>query len=73
MLEAVAGTPGGFVFTVRGERVEIRHDGRLAATLRGSAAIKFLDDVERGDPQQLMARVTGNYKRGNERRDDRRT
>lgn len=73
MLEAMAGTPSGFVFTVRGERVEIRHNGRLAATLRGSAASKFLAEVERGDPQHLMARVTGNYKRGNERNDGRRT
>jgi hypothetical protein len=26
-----------------------------------------LDEVTEGDPQQVMARVTGNYKRGNER------
>ncbi|WP_240948619.1 hypothetical protein [Microbacterium salsuginis] len=50
-----------------GDRIEIRHHGRLAATLRKSAAVKFLADVDRGDPQQLMARVTGNYRRGNER------
>lgn len=72
MLEAMAGAPSGFVFTVRGECVEIRHDGRLASTLRGSAARKFLSDVERNDPQLLMARVTGNYKRGNERPGNRR-
>ena len=63
----VAGTPNGFEFTARGGNVEIRHHGRLAATLRKEAAVKFLSDVERGDPQQVMARVTGNYKRGNER------
>ncbi|MCR2763711.1 hypothetical protein NQ152_09330 [Microbacterium sp. zg.B48] len=63
----MAGTPNGFEFTVRGDRVEIRHHGRLAATLRTSSAMKFLDDVQRHDPQQVMARVTGNYKRGNER------
>ena len=67
MLKAMAGTPSGFEFTVHGDRVEIRHHGRSAATLRKSAAVKFLEDVERGDPQQLMARVTGNYRRGNER------
>lgn len=67
MLDVMAGSPSGFAFTVRGERVEIRHEGRLAATLRKSAALKFLNDVESQDPQQLMARVTGNYKRGNER------
>ena len=43
------------------------HHGRVAATLRGDAAVRFLADVESGDPQLLMARVTGNYKRGNER------
>jgi len=67
MLVAMAGLPSGFEFVQRGDRVEIRHHGRLAATLRNAAARKFLDDVERGDPQQVMARVTGNYKRGNER------
>jgi hypothetical protein len=35
--------------------------------LRGQAAARFLDEVERGDDQELMARVTGNYRRGNER------
>lgn len=68
----MAGSPSGFEFTVRGDCVEIRHDGRLAATLRKATASKFLDDVERGDPQQVMARVTGNYKRGNERSGSRR-
>jgi hypothetical protein len=72
MLEGMAGAPSGFVFTVHGERVEIRHHGRLAATLRKSAALKFLDDIERDDPQQVMARITGNYKRGNERPNRRR-
>jgi hypothetical protein len=67
MIEAMAGSPNGFEFTVHGERVEIRHHGRLAATLRKSAAAKFLDDVQRDEPQLVMARVTGNYKRGNER------
>lgn len=50
--------------------VEIRHHGRSVSTLRGAEARKFLAAVEAGDPderQRLMARVTGNYKRGNER------
>lgn len=63
----MAGQPSGFEFVVHGERVEVRHHGRPAATLRGAAAQKFLADVERGDPQHVMARVTGNYKHGNER------
>ncbi len=63
----MSGTPDGFEFAVIGAQVEIRHHGRRAAILRNAAAQKFLADVERGDPQQLMARVTGDYKRGNER------
>jgi hypothetical protein len=51
---------------VRGE-VRITHHGRHATTLRGQAARRFLVQVEQDDPQELMARVTGNYKRGNER------
>lgn len=60
--------PSGFSFTARknGE-VEIRHHGRRAAVLRGAKATRFLRDVEDGDAQHLMARLTGNYKRGNER------
>ncbi|MBB4842740.1 hypothetical protein HNP55_001255 [Paucibacter oligotrophus] len=50
--------------------VEVLHHGRLAATLRGMEAADFLAELEAGsvqDAQQLMARITGNYKRGNER------
>ncbi|MBP2412908.1 hypothetical protein JOF48_001707 [Arthrobacter stackebrandtii] len=64
----MAGQAGGFEFTTahNGE-VSITHHGHHAATLRGSAARKFLADVETADAQALMARVTGNYRRGNER------
>ena len=65
------GTPEGFTFERRksGE-VVIDHFGRRAAVLRGRQAARFLeqaagDDV---DLQARMARLTGNYKRGNERR-----
>lgn len=60
--------PEGFSFEQRksGE-VVIRHHGRLAATLRGKKAEKFLREVKTTDQQHLMARLTGNYKRGNER------
>ena len=47
--------------------VKITHHGKHATTLRGQSAAEFLDDVETGDAQELMARLTGNYKRGNER------
>jgi len=59
--------PHGFSYEDRGSEVLVSHHGKRAATLRGAAASRFLRDVEQGDPQQLMARVTGNYKRGNER------
>jgi hypothetical protein len=50
--------------------IEILHHGRVASTLRGNDAADFLSEVEASDEcnaQQLMARITGNYKRGNER------
>ncbi|MBA2418319.1 MAG: hypothetical protein H0V59_05155 [Nocardioidaceae bacterium] len=50
-----------------GGDVRISHRGRHATTLRGAAAGKFLSEVEDDDPQELMARLTGNYKHGNER------
>lgn len=60
--------PNGFRYEVSGEAVVIFHHGRKATTLRGSAASRFLSSVRDGDEQLLMARMTGNYKRGNERR-----
>jgi len=62
------GQPNGFTYVVRGDDVVITHHGRRAATLRGAKAQQFLADVDSGDPQLLMARLTGNYKHGNERR-----
>ena len=60
--------PDGFEWTQRkGGEVVITHRGRAATTLRGRRAEEFLDDVFEGDGQELMARLTGNYKRGNER------
>jgi hypothetical protein len=58
----------GFEFATRKSGdVVISRDGVIVTTIRGKAAAKFLTDVARGDPQQVMARATGNYKRGNER------
>ncbi len=59
--------PSGFEYEIRGSEVRILHHGRLAATLRGSRAQGFLRDVEAEDAQELMARLTGNYRHGNER------
>jgi hypothetical protein len=50
--------------------VEILHRGRMASTLRGSDAADFLSEAngrEWIELQPLMARITGNYKHGNER------
>jgi hypothetical protein len=50
--------------------VEILHRGRLASTLRGNDAADFLAEAngsELIELQPLMARLTGNYKHGNER------
>jgi hypothetical protein len=50
--------------------IEILHRGRLASTLRGNDAADFLAEAngsELIDLQPLMARITGNYKHGNER------
>ena len=61
----------GFSYSVRknGE-VELSRHGRLATLLKGKAALAFVAKVSlasAAEAQQLMARATGNYKRGNER------
>ena len=61
----------GFTYRTRksGE-VLVMHRGALASTLRGADAEDFRSAVASCSPeeaQQLMARITGNYKRGNER------
>lgn len=61
------GRPEGFEYTERDGEVVVRHHGRRATTLRGERAREFLAEVGSGDDQLLMARVTGNYRRGNER------
>jgi hypothetical protein len=47
--------------------VVVTHGSRVAARLRGTRAQEFLAEARSGDPQLVMARWTGNYKRGNER------
>jgi hypothetical protein len=61
-------SPAGFRFVQRDNgTVIITHDGRHASTLRGRRAAAFLAEVADGDAQLVMARWTGNYRRGNER------
>ena len=63
--------PTGFEWTLRrnGE-VGIYHHGRQVTVLRGRVAEKLISRLEKSAPdeeQHLLARATGNYKRGNER------
>ena len=60
----------GFTYKTKNGEVTIYHHGRKATTLRGMKAAEFIEDTELEDSdsmQQLMARLTGNYKHGNER------
>jgi hypothetical protein len=60
--------PHGFDYVAHPDgTVRITHAGHPATTLRGARARQFLDEVAATDPQLVMARWTGNYKRGNER------
>lgn len=63
--------PSGFAFKARDDgTVVITHRGKHATTLRAARAAEFLAEVDAcdaGDAQLVMARWTGNYKRGNER------
>ncbi len=48
----------------------ISHQGRAATVLRAGKAEGFLTGIEEfsdQEQQDLMARLTGNYRRGNER------
>ena len=69
--DAMADTPAGFGFRrMKNGDVLVTHHGRLASTLRGRDAVDFLSEMEGADEasrQHAMARLTGNYRRGNER------
>lgn len=48
----------------------VSRGGRVVTTIRGSAVAKLqgrLEQVGDDEAQHLLARATGNYKRGNER------
>ena len=60
--------PAGFDYAVRADgSVSISHRGRAVTTVRGGRAAAFLAEVGQDDPQQVMARWTGQYRHGNER------
>ncbi len=60
-----------FEYTVsKGDVVTIYFHQKAVTTLKGKPALKFLLAAENADEDQrqhLMARATGNFKRGNER------
>jgi hypothetical protein len=70
-MSASGGGDLGFSFHATKEgAVTIFRGGRIVTVLRGAVARRFLvkaHQVSVAAQQQLMARVTGNYKRGNER------
>ncbi|OED42041.1 hypothetical protein AB833_08075 [Chromatiales bacterium (ex Bugula neritina AB1)] len=54
----------------RNGQYAILHNGTEATILRGKRAVNFatkISELTFAEQQQLMARLTGNYKRGNER------
>ena len=61
------GTPKGFEYVRRGEDIVIFHHGKKAIVLRRDRVTQFDQDIKHIDPQELMARLTGDDKRGNER------
>ena len=68
--DALADEPFAFRATAGGA-VFVSYRGRDVTTLRGRATARLLARIERMDAaaaQGEMARVTGNFKRGNERR-----
>jgi hypothetical protein len=51
--------------------VRVARGGRVVVTVGGAAAAKLIDalrDADERRTQLLLARATGNYRRGNERR-----
>ena len=60
--------PFSYRITSAGE-VRVVRDGRSIVTVRGAVARKLAAQLGSDDArdQQLLARATGNYKRGNER------
>ncbi len=65
----MSGVPEGFTYQRRKNGdVVVRHHGVEAAVLRGRQADALAAaEAGGGDVQALLARLTGNYKHGNER------
>ncbi len=61
----------GFSYqAVKSGKVFIYRDGKTVTTLSEKRAVDFLSQIENADAdaaQMIMAKITGNYKRGNEK------
>lgn len=64
----LAEDPFGYRVT-KDDQVRIERGGRVVVTVSGGAARRLISRLGRDDAvdQQLLARATGNYRRGNER------
>jgi hypothetical protein len=64
--------PTGFTWSARKDgEIAISRDGRVVTVVRGSSAQRLavrLVDATPDEIQHRLARATGNYRRGNERR-----
>lgn len=61
----------GFTYIKQHNEYHIFHHAKKATVLCGIKALEFQDELTIlgiHEQQQLMARLTGNYKRGNERK-----
>ena len=61
---------GPFTYQVtKAGQVLVSRDGRLVVTVSGAAAARLIPllGVDDATDQELLARATGNYRRGNER------
>jgi hypothetical protein len=55
---------------IKSGNVQLFWKGRMIKTISGTEAGNFIDKINQADPetaQLLIAKVTGNFKRGNER------
>ncbi len=66
---SLADAPFSF-YETKSAAVMIRCRGKLAKTIKGKAAVHFLEKIDKlnaNEAQLLMARVTAQFKLGNER------
>lgn len=61
----------GFTYLIsKNDELEIKHHGKFATRFRKGKGVRIAAQLEESgfhEQQQLMARLTGNYKHGNER------